>query len=183
MQTIMRAFSGLLLLGLLGCTPALNWRIVHHPDGLWSATFPDKPVQVTRSVNMPTESGETLTAVSMTLWSVRIQEQTFTIGVSESARYTPSQLRSALMFSRLKNIGADLASTLSGAKLLPTNAVLSATGEMQLKPSEPAVKARLMMRTEVQGNRVVEALVAGPAQGFDDEAAETFLQSARLVLQ
>jgi len=183
MQIIMRVFSGLMLLALLGCTPALNWRVVHHPDGIWSATFPDKPVQVTRTVNIPSQGDEVLAEIAMTLWSVRIQEQTFTIGVSEPARYTPTQLRSALMFSRLKNIGADPDSTLAGALASPASAVLSASGLMQLDPSGPAVKARLLMRTEVQGNRVVEALVAGPAQSFDDEAAETFLQSARLMLQ
>lgn len=33
-----------------GCTPRLNWRVVRHPEGLWQASFPGKPVSFTRQL-------------------------------------------------------------------------------------------------------------------------------------
>lgn len=35
-----------------GCTPRLNWRVVRHPDGLWQASFPGKPVSFSRELEL-----------------------------------------------------------------------------------------------------------------------------------
>ncbi len=179
MQSIMRVLSGLLVTGLMGCTPAHNWREVHHPDGLWSATFPDKPVQVARVVQVPTADGDTLTGVSMSLWSSRVGEQTFTIGVTESKNHPVSQLQSALIHARLKNIGADTSPAVSG----DASQNIDRMGQMRLDPNGPSVQARLMLRTKTHGTQVIEAIVAGPIGDFDAEAAETFIQSARLTAE
>lgn len=37
-----------------GCTPRLNWRVVRHPEGLWQASFPGKPVSFTRQLVLRT---------------------------------------------------------------------------------------------------------------------------------
>ena len=37
-----------------GCTPRLNWRVVRHPEGLWQASFPGKPVSFTRQLELRT---------------------------------------------------------------------------------------------------------------------------------
>ncbi|MGA1252940.1 MAG: hypothetical protein ACO3WN_03800 [Burkholderiaceae bacterium] len=44
-----------------GCTPRLNWRVVRHPEGLWQASFPGKPVSFTRQLvlqNSPPVGGD-----------------------------------------------------------------------------------------------------------------------------
>jgi len=171
----MRALIAFVAFSLLACTPALNWREVQHPDGLWSGTFPDKPVQVTRTLSLPMASAVPMEGVVVTLWSARVGEQTFTIGLSEAPGVEPEVLRAALLRARLLNIGLGAVSTddaVHGRGL-----VLDQTGTMRLDPGSPPVPARLQIKSRVISSQVLEAIVAGPVQGFDAQAAEVFFQS------
>jgi hypothetical protein len=154
---------------LTACTPAFNWREVQHPDGLWSATFPDKPLQVTRTLSLPQAEAEPIQGVTVTLWSSRVGEQTFTISLSEAPEIEPEVLRNALARARRLNIGLTQAPKAPGEEQI---------GTMRLDPSGPQVPARLQMKSQVVAGQVLEAIVAGPLDGFDVQAAETFLQSA-----
>lgn len=172
-SSILRALFVLGSLILLSCTPTFNWREVQHPDGLWSAAFPEKPVQVTRTLTLARDQQPPLEGVVVTLWSARVGEQTFTIGQSSAPGVEPETLRANLVRARLLNIGVRRP-TAPGATAEPIDEL----GQMRLSPEGPPVPARLQIKTFVQADQVLEALVAGPVSGFDTLAAETFLQSA-----
>jgi hypothetical protein len=173
-KDIMRALLGVVVLAVLGCTPTLNWREVRDPDGHWTALFPGKPAQLTRVLEVPGATGEPLSGVTLSLWSTRVSDQTFTIGRAAAPGVSPERLRTALVQARLANIRAALPD--GSAEDRP----IDAHGQMRLDPKAEPVQARLTMRTVVAGDQVLEAIVAGPASSFDEEAAETFLRSARL---
>ena len=171
-----------------GCTPRLNWRVVRHPEGLWTASFPAKPVSFSRTLSLPLRKGAA--AIRLTLWAAVIDEQRFTLGIAQpmpeaaraeaDARPTGpdpllADLARGLKEAMLRNIASE--STPGEAMdTLPAER-LSAIGSLRLVPDAPPVSARLEMRTWVRAPYVFEAKVVGPVEGFDLDAADQFLSS------
>lgn len=100
-----RAFfiSLLAVFTLLGCSPQYNWRTVPNPDVGYMATFPDKPVQVTRTMDLIGLK------VPLTLQAAQLEGQYFAVGTvplqGELATHGTA-LRDALAQAVANNISA-----------------------------------------------------------------------------
>lgn len=173
-----------MLAALTGCSPRFDWRVVRHPEGLWVATLPDKPVVVTRTVQLLIQGHPQ--PIDMELRSVRVGEQTFTMGVARNAdsQLGREAIRLALEEAMVHNIqgkvlerGNRLLVSLQGPVQV---SLLRATGSIRLSAQAPTEPAVLMMQSLVLGPVVIEAVVAGPQQGFSQEAADQFMESVSL---
>lgn len=188
---------------LTGCTPRLNWRIARHPEGLWQASFPGKPVTFTRQLMLrslpntglsitprleasaaadtPKDPGLAL-PFALTLWAVVIDEQRFTIGLAQpGAPVDAGALRllaRGLELAMVRNLSATEAKPVFEAAAYRQT---SAIGSVRLASASDSLPARLLMRTWVTAMHVVEALVVGPESGFEPEAAEQFLSSVQVA--
>lgn len=162
-----------------GCTPRLNWREVRDPQSLWAASFPAKPVSFGRTLPLPIENQTRM--IRLTLWAAVIDEQRFTLGVAEPEEPMPQEalqgLARGLEEAMLRNIEGTRAPQAAKAPAPQGQQVLSATGRLRLQPQAAPVPALLLMRTWTRPPYVIEAKVVGPAEGFEQEAAEQFLSS------
>lgn len=59
---------------LSACSPAFNWRVVPNPDGGYTATFPDKPALVTRTLDLANLK------VPLTLQAAQVNGLYFAVG-------------------------------------------------------------------------------------------------------
>jgi len=161
-----------LLLPLVACSPALDWREVRPADSDALALFPCKPERFARRV--PLAGAQ----VEMRLASCKAQDTTYAIGYAtlvEPAQVTPAlvQLRSAAA----ANIGGTPAAadwTIAGMTPNPLAQKLVMQGhDAEGKPvHEEAVFF-------VRGLRVYQATMVGPA--LDPAAAETFFNGLKLL--
>jgi len=185
---------GLCLGLLMGCSPTYDWRTVSNDEQGWQVLFPGKPVMAERTLAI--RIGEKDQAVHLMLRSVRIDEQTFTIGVARFQNPSDNpglqKLAEALKASRIQNIqgqrtgqNSDQPSTPSTAKSpSPSQGglaeLVTAEGLIQLQAKSAPVPAQLQMLTRAHRLLVIEAIVAGPRNGFNQEAAQQFLESLRI---
>jgi hypothetical protein len=164
----------LLIVMVVGCSPQYDWRVIRDDFG-GSAMFPGKPVEVTRPI--PVEGQKS--PVELTLRSAKINETLFAIG---SIPRTGESTRRAIEAAMIANIQARPESIQKTTVIIQglSYADIKARGQMRLSASGAPVEARLWMRsiTLDQGSdaeRVVEALVVGPASEWSDEQAEQFI--------
>lgn len=178
------------LMLLAGCSPRMDWRELGNETAGWRATFPAKPVEVSRQIELPNGLGP----VRLTLRSARVEDAMFAVGWAESS--VPG-VREALESAMLANIGADAQSIqrktieTAGQQLIE----VSASGRMQLSAHGPPTPARLVMRSTVvtdsgsnpkassdsqTGMRIVEIIAVGPTAQISDEEARQFVESLRL---
>lgn len=178
---------------LVACTPALNWRVVQDPDGFWRALFPQKPVEFSREISLPT--GQRL---ALTLWAVRMDLLQLSVGVAQPTggqRWRPEDypaLISALRQARVATLqsapaaGAERAlgpNSLSGvadAQVPPALGGrrfdrLLATGRIPTDPQGGTAAARLWAEHRPFPQRIVEALAIGPDTAEVRAVAEEFL--------
>lgn len=174
-----------LVAGLLSaCTPTYDWRSVADESQGWQALFPGKPAMVERTISM--RIGQEERSVTLMLRAVRIQEQTFTVGVAKFVNPAHSTnlkgLAESLRQSRIQNIRGEVITptkTDTGASESAMGLV-TAKGQIQLKPNAAPVAATLMTFSKLYRDQVIEAIVVGPAEGFHQEAAQQFLESLRI---
>ena len=183
-----------------GCTPRLNWREVRDPQGLWTASFPAKPVSVSRTLSLP--MGNQPQVIRLTLWAAMIDEQRFTLGVAEpQAPTVPETLQGlarSLEEAMLRNIEGTRIQPATMQAATPGSIAekesgresrngggdrqtLWATGSLRLERASAPLPASLAMRTWIRPPHVIEAQVVGPREGFEQEAAEQFLSSVVIV--
>ncbi|MEY3669663.1 MAG: hypothetical protein ACO24G_05500 [Burkholderiaceae bacterium] len=165
-----------------GCTPRLNWREVRDPQGLWTASFPAKPVSFRRTFPLPLPVENQARVISLTLWAALIDEQRFTLGVAEPQESLSQEalqgLAQGLEEAMLRNLEGMRAPQTAGAPAPNRQAGrFTATGRLRLTPQAAPVPALLHMQTWVRPPYVIEAKVVGPTEGFEEEAAEQFLSS------
>lgn len=178
-----------------GCTPKYDWRILDNEEFGWVATFPAKPVEVTRRVAM--EGFET--PVGLTLKSARIDNTMFAVGwvAREAAppgstpalRQRPAdaeKIRKALQQAMLKNLDHD-AQTIKESEVVLANQLsakaLFAKGKMRLNKDAPAIDAVLWMRSQANPNArllAIEIIAVGPSGEIPEEIALQFIESLRL---
>ena len=170
-------------LGLLGCTPKYDWRVIQSEEYRWSATFPAKPVEVSRTVSM---SGVDQ-PVKLTLRSAKVGEVMFAVGWVVGEAHA-EKIRAALEAAMLKNINHDPASL----KVKTVSAVSTggqtarqvfAAGKMQLDNSPAPTDARLWMRSMASPNPTVaaiEIIAVGPAGELTEEIALQFIESLKI---
>jgi hypothetical protein len=176
-----------LVAGLLSaCTPTYDWRSVADESQGWQALFPGKPAMVERTISM--RIGQEERSVTLMLRAVRIQEQTFTVGVAKFVNPAHSTnlkgLAESLRQSRIQNIrGEVITPTKTKADTEASESAMglvTAKGQIQLKPNAAPVAATLMTFSKLYRDQVIEAIVVGPAEGFHQEAAQQFLESLRI---
>ncbi len=183
---------------LVACTPALNWRVVQDPDGFWRALFPQKPVEFSREISLPT--GQRL---ALTLWAVRMDLLQLSVGVAQPTggqRWRPEDypaLISALRQARVATIGASTSVAATGiqqdrpsepnflsgvadAQVPPALGGrrfdrLLATGRIPTDPQGGTAAARLWAEHRPFPQRIVEALAIGPDTAEVRAVAEEFL--------
>ncbi len=180
------------LMLLAGCSPRMDWRELSNEAAGWRATFPAKPVEVSRQIELPNGLGP----IRLTLRSARIDDAMFAVGWAES-NAPGAGVREALESAMLANIDADGKSIqrktieTSGRQLIE----VSASGRMQVSAQGPPTPARLVMRSTVvvdssgdpRGSsnsstrvRIVEIIAVGPTTQISDEEARQFVESLRL---
>ena len=167
---------------LSACTPTYDWRSVSDESQGWQALFPGKPAMVERTINL--QIGGQPQPVQLMLRAVRIQEQTFTIGVARFVHPAdPKQLSAlaeVLRQSRIQNIRGELVAQPKAGPIEGPAGLVVAKGQIQLKPNAAPVPARLQTLSRVHQGQVIEALVVGPQAGYHEEAAQQFLESLRI---
>ena len=162
-----------------GCTPTYDWREVRSEEGGWIAVFPEKPVEVTRTITLPDLSGP----LRLTLRSGRIGETMFAVGWTDTAS---ESVRAALETAMLNNLQA-VASSIERKKITHRSQPMietSAEGLIKTDPATPAVKASLWMRSLVRQGatpRVIEIVAVGPKSALSEEAARQFIESLRFL--
>lgn len=178
---------------LLGCTPRHDWRAVQSEEYRWSAMFPAKPVEVSRTVSI----GGLDHAVKLTLRSAKIGDTMFAVGwvahqsnAEKDAAKTAEKIRAALEAAMLKNINHDPASL--KAKTIPQSAPtqngqairqISAAGKMRIDSLAAPADARLWMRSIAMphaGLAAIEIIAIGPADELTEELALQFIESLRI---
>jgi len=166
---------------LSACTPTYDWRSVSDESQGWQALFPGKPAMVERTINL--QIGGQAQPVQLMLRAVRIQEQTFTIGVARFVNPTHPPLQAladVLRESRIQNIRGELVMQPKAGPADQPAGLVVAKGQIQLKPNATPVPARLQTLSRIHQGQVIEALVVGPEAGYHQEAAQQFLESLRI---
>ncbi len=162
-----------------GCTPTYDWREVRSEEGGWIAVFPEKPVEVTRTITLPGLSDP----LRLTLRSGRIGETMFAVGWTDTAS---EPVRVALEAAMLKNLQAD-AGTIQRKKITHrSQPMVETTAEGLIKTDRvaPAVKATLWMRSLVRQGptpRVIEIVAVGPTAALSEEIARQFIESLKFL--
>ncbi len=173
-----RLFVVLGMAGILaGCAPKYDWREVRSEEGGWIALFPEKPVEVTRTITLPHQQQP----VRLTLRSGRIGETMFAVGWIDSG---DESVRGALEKAMLNNIQAQAATVQRKTILIKSQPAIETTAEglMKTDPVAPALKARLWMRSLVRQGptpRVIEILAVGPVTELTEETAQQFIESLK----
>jgi len=168
--------------GLLsGCSPTYDWRAVADESQGWQALFPGKPAMVERTISL--KIGDEAQPVQLMLRAVRIEEQTFSVGVARFVNPTHPPLHAltdVLRESRIQNIRGELVVQPKARPADQPAGLVVAKGQMQLKPNATPVPARLQTLSRIHQGQVIEALVVGPEAGYHQEAAQQFLESLRI---
>lgn len=161
--------------GLTGCTPVYDWRDVRIQETGWIATFPAKPVVVTRSLQPP----GSVKSIHLTLLSARIENTLFAVGWADMAS---EEVRQSLEMAMLANLGqkfdqaARQTVTLGGLPAIETKA----RGITRLSQENTAEQAaQLIMRSLVTPTGVIEIIVIGPDQAFKEDLSRQFIESLR----
>jgi len=153
------------LLSLTACSPKYNWREVHGKDTPFVALFPDKPVTVTRAVNLDGQP------INMTMTAAEVDGVSFAIGCATLADSSQSAATLHTMkAAMLRNIGGK-----------PKNADIDQTEDIEASgtrdkdgASEPLL---LLGHFAAKGNRVYQVIVLGKETAVLRDEAHTFLTS------
>ncbi len=168
------ALLSLLIVMVVGCSPQYDWRVIRDDFG-GSAMFPGKPVEVTRPIAIEGQKSP----VELTLRSAKIQETLFATGSIPRAGESTRRAIEAAMMSNIQATPESIQKTTVIIQGLSYTDI-KAHGQMRLAANEAPVEAQLWMRSVTLGQgsgaeRVVEALVVGPASEWSDEQAEQFI--------
>lgn len=152
---------------LAGCSPELNWREVHASDGSYSVLMPAKPAAHTRELALGTIK------TSMTLSGAEAGGVSYVVGYAAfESEAQAQQAALAMQAGMLRNIGAgqpESRQVMVGAVRMTE---LSAQGK-----SPSGQPLTLFARFAARGKHAWQAIVLGPSNKVDREAAQTFLES------
>ncbi|MFZ9103080.1 MAG: hypothetical protein ACO20B_04380 [Burkholderiaceae bacterium] len=166
---------------LSACSPTYDWRSVSDESQGWQALFPGKPAMVERTITLQVGDGQQ--PVQLMLRAVRIEEQTFSVGVARFVNPTHPPLQAladVLRESRVQNIRGELVMQPKAGPTDQPPGLVVARGQIQLKPNATPVPARLQTLSRIHQGQVIEALVVGPEASYHQEAAQQFLESLRI---
>lgn len=146
---------------LAACTPEYNWREMDVADGRARAAFPARVQTEQRAVTL---AGRQLT---FSLTSAQVGQSVFAVGHAAvpADPQVRQILREALVASLYDNMGAE-----PPARITPDD-------DISIRADVNGQPTLLMGRVRVYGDRLVEAVVAGPAQDLPPEKASEFVRS------
>lgn len=150
-----------LYLFIVGCTPKFNWRVVVNNEFQFTATYPDRPVKVTRTVNL-NESD-----YSLTLQAAKVDELMFAVGVialNQENTVSQQQVKQALYLNMLSNLTVSNPNVQQKIFLGHQATYIEANG--RLPNGEPG---RLLGYFFVQNNKLYEIIMLGPVELFNNE--------------
>lgn len=171
-----RIFIGLLTLWTLaGCSPQYNWRTVPNPDLGYMATFPDKPAQVTRTMDLIGLQ------VPLTMHAAQVEGQYFAVGtvpLKGELQIQSIGLRDALAQSVANNIAA------GKPELKQIQWLGLAAYEMSVTGTLPDGKAAFAQaRFFEHRGTLYEVLIMGGSQQLDPNSPTTWFGGFSLLGQ
>lgn len=162
---------------LAACSPTQNWRVVAQGELGYSATFPDKPVSVTRELNL---AG---LRVPLTLQAAEVEGVYYAVGVVELASPASGltgkgpELQAALIQALANNVKAP--------PVQPDTkpwAGLNAVSWLQTEGTLPdGSKALALGRFFEHQGKLYEVLLVGPAQKVDAGTSTQFFSGFKLL--
>ena len=158
---------------LAACSPQFNWRTVPNPDLGYMATFPDKPAQVTRTMDLIGLQ------VPLTLQAAQVDGLYFTVGtvpLQGSLEGKGAALRDALALAVANNIAAEKPELVSIQWFGKPVQEMSLTGKL---PNGSAAFAHARF-FEHQGT-LYEVLLMGPGQRPDPDVLTSWLGGFSLL--
>jgi hypothetical protein len=167
------ALAALLLPALLACSPKYNWRDYASPDAPYRVTFPAKPSNFTRNIELDGMR------VAMTMTAAEVDGATFAVGAAQAQDPARAQAAlEAMKLALLRNIGASAqqqasASTSGGGENRAALEV-DATGQANGAPM------RLVGHFEARGTRFYQVIVMGRPKAVPPEQLEQFFTSFKL---
>lgn len=158
-------------LGLVACSPSLNWRQVQNADAHYTVLLPAKPASHSRPVVL----GEMKVEMQMT--AAEADDMNFAVAsaIIEEAAQRKNAL-AMMQQAMVKNIGGSI----TGQKKLTLKDGTEAT---EIHASGTLANGRRMVlfaRFAIKEQRVYQAVVIGPQERLSAEVAETFLTSFTL---
>jgi hypothetical protein len=159
-----------LLLLLAACSPKYNWREIHGKDGSFTVLLPDKPVSMTRKINLDNQQ------VEMTMTAAEVDGVSFAVGYAQLA-----DAKSAA--AALNMMKEAMLHNINGVIRTPSTAASSANqpaGAADIEAIGTGNDGRpvlLRAHFEAKGNRVYQAVALGNEQAMPHEEIDTFLSS------
>jgi hypothetical protein len=152
---------------LTACSPKYNWREVHGKDAPFVALFPDKPVTVTRLVNLDGQQ------VNMTMTAAEVDGVSFAVGYVTLSDASQSEITLHTMkTAMLRNIqGKTKSADMDSSEDVEALGSYDKDGTRQ-----PLL---LLGHFAAKGNRVYQAIVLGSEKAVIRDEARTFLTSFR----
>jgi hypothetical protein len=160
---------------LAACSPQYNWRTVPNTDVGYMATFPDKPAQVTRTMDLIGLK------VPLTLHAAQLEGMYFAVGTvplqGELAAQGPA-LRGALAQAVANNIAA------GQAELKPIQWLGKPVQEMSAQGKFPGGEAAFAQARFFEHQGVLyEVMLIGPGNGASADVATSWFGGFSLLGQ
>lgn len=169
------ATLSMLVLALAACSPAFNWRVVPNTDVGYRATFPDKPVSITRTLQL---AG---LPMPLTLQAAKVKDVYFAVGyvplVDELANKQRT-VEEALIAAFTNNLGV------GEAEPKPVTWIGREVREIEL--SELMLGQQKMTaigRFFPYKNHQIEVLLIGPSENITDLEITQFFSGFSLIGQ
>jgi len=179
-NTVSKRFALLFLLGALflgACNPKYNWREVQGKDAPFVVLLPDKPVTVTRNVNLGGAS------VPMTMTAAEVDGVSFAVGyvLLTDANRAPEALN-AMKSALLRNINGTIKATPSANPQAPATSEANGNNDIEAigrrnGGGEPLL---LLGHFAAKDNRIYQVIVLGNEKAVSRDEAKTFLSSFKL---
>jgi hypothetical protein len=154
---------------LAACSPKYNWREVHGKDAPFVALFPDKPVTVTRAINLDGQQ------VNMTMTAAEVDGVSFAVGYVTLANTSQSAATLHTMkTAMLRNIGGKLQGKPKSADVDGSEDIEALGSRNRDGGQEPLL---LLGHFAAKGDRVYQVIVLGSEAAVLRDEARTFLTS------
>ncbi len=169
------------LLALAACSPRFDWREIPNPEAGYAALFPARPGTVTRPLLYGAQT------IELTLQAAPVGDMSFTVGHAQlpataglgevvEASAWMARFETAL----LGNLDARITQTHPPKS--PALRDISADGTLRARRRDvDGIPAKLRARFYLHQGQLYEVIVIGPAAGWDEDAAATFLDGFRIL--
>jgi hypothetical protein len=167
---------GMLMLGLLGCSPRYDWRDVRGADAPYTVLMPARPATHSRAVNI---GG---TQVMMTMTATEVDGVMFAVGTAEFP--DPQQAIKALHAMKaalVSNIGGTLVHEKLSPTVNPFGLVIEFEATGNAAPGGGSGSRLLFGHLVASQHRVYQAIVLGGEKSLARDTVDTFLSSFKLL--